>query len=756
MTLQLCVMSTFAMVVSLVVGKPMQQVEETRIESGMERSCEELMFFNDLGFRVAVERGVTDKCAAAKLEGHFGCRVANIQHNEASQLCASVGARLCTFDEIDANAGRGLGCNGLNDNGSYCWTSDSTERSECADTEAFATRCRHFNNGNSRTEDDESTLGSKFCKAKDSAGSLMCCASGGADLKSLLQEASEARLAETNCSQHVCAWDCAKVEGCGWVSKHGTCEDGQNTEAREMLSGQCDHVNRELVNMAPICRRFVCGKECSENKGCGWSKKWNECRPGKSTSPREMTMGVCAGAMVGGASRTTEDCSAASCGWDCAQLNGCGWSTPTNTCLYDRATRKDEFALESFEGGCSDQSLVAAGLDPCRRHTCGQECAAADGCGWSTGKDRCASGQTTSKKELASGDCSSLPVTTEQFCDQLKCGADCAASAPICGWGSQKNKCVPGAETSVHELNAGSCTNSTNCARHTCGKDCAKQDGCGWSTNRNRCVIGGKTSEEELPIGLCYGETTSTTATSTTTTETETSTTTATATSATLTTVTTATETTVTATSTTITTATTVVCVDHNPTDAPQWTDSDQDTCISYKNNEWCAKNEDGTWYGVGWGVTGDTFETYSNGGFDAGQVCCACGGGSTEYDTTTTTTTTPPCPLNVKYPLTFFTEKGLGKVYPCTEGDAKCNLAGHYPEFAPERFYKVATAKDCADICVNAPVCHGFQHKVQHKYCEVRLRYCVVHEHRGHADATMFSQKPNTPPPDLSLSLYF
>ena len=53
--------------------------------------------------------------------------------------------------------------------------------------------------------------------------------------------------------------------------------------------------------LAPICRRFGCGKECSENKGCGWSKKWNECRPGKSTPPREMTMGVCAGAMVGGA-----------------------------------------------------------------------------------------------------------------------------------------------------------------------------------------------------------------------------------------------------------------------------------------------------------------------------------------------------------------------------------------------------------------------------------------------------------------------
>eukprot|EP00729_Bicosta_minor_P000218 gene218-28294_t len=623
MTLQLYIVASLAVVVSLplVLGKPMKQIEEPDdFESDRERSCEELMFFDGLGFRVATEYGVTDVCAAAKLPGHFDCRVTSIEFEDASQLCTSVGARLCTFDEIDANAGRSLGCDGLNDDKSYCWTSDSTENSECAEDEAFATRCRHFNNGKFRTGEDDPTLGTKFCRSKAAAGSLMCCASGGTDLEALLREASEARLAEDDCSHNTCAWDCAQIQGCGWVSKHGTCEAGQNTEAREMLSGKCDHVDRNLINMSPICRKFTCGKDCSEVKGCGWSKKLNQCRPGKTTSPREMSMGACSGtgAAEGEGFRSSEDCSAASCGWDCAQLNGCGWSTPANACLYDRATRKVEYALESFEGGCSDQSLVAAGLDPCRRYTCGRTCAKADGCGWSSGRGRCASGQSTSKKELNQGDCTGLAPTTEEFCDQLNCGADCASSAPICGWSSQKDRCVPKGETSVHELNA-------------------------------------------------------------------------------------------------------VKCDDYNPTDAPQWTDSDQDTCVAYQNNEWCSKNEDGTWYGVGWGITGDTFETYANGGFHAGQVCCACGGGSTRFDTTTKTTTTQPCPLNVAYPLAFFEEKGLGKVYPCEEGDEqKCSMPGHYSDFAPERFYQISTAKACAEICFAAPVCHGFQHKVQHKFCEI------------------------------------
>lgn len=727
MTLQMYSVASLAVVVSLplVLGKPMKQIEEPDdFESDRERSCEELMFFDGLGFRVATEYGVTDVCAAAKLPGHFDCRVTSIEFEDASQLCTSVGARLCTFDEIDANAGRSLGCDGLNDDKSYCWTSDSTENSECAEDEAFATRCRHFNNGKFRTGEDDPTLGTKFCRSKAAAGSLMCCASGGTDLEALLREASEARLAEDDCSHNTCAWDCAQIQGCGWVSKHGTCEAGQNTEAREMLSGKCDHVDRNLINMSPICRKFTCGKDCSEVKGCGWSKKLNQCRPGKTTSPREMSMGACSGtgAAEGEGFRSSEDCSAASCGWDCAQLNGCGWSTPANACLYDRATRKVEYALESFEGGCSDQSLVAAGLDPCRRYTCGRTCAKADGCGWSSGRGRCASGQSTSKKELNQGDCTGLAPTTEEFCDQLNCGADCASSAPICGWSSQKDRCVPKGETSVHELNAGMCANSTSCARHTCGKDCIEQDGCGWSTKRHRCVIGGKTSEEELAIGLCYGDTTSTTATSTTTTRTETSTTTTTSTTVTSTTITTETGTTVTTKTSTTTTTTTVKCDDYNPTDAPQWTDLDQDTCVAYQNNEWCSKNEDGTWYGVGWGITGDTFETYANGGFHAGQVCCACGGGSTRFDTTTKTTTTQPCPLNVAYPLAFFEEKGLGKVYPCEEGDEqKCSMPGHYSDFAPERFYQISTAKACAEICFAAPVCHGFQHKVQHKFCEVR-----------------------------------
>lgn len=184
-------------------------------------ACEDLIATHGANsFRVAIDHGVTNTCAAAKLRGAFECHISTIAHGDAHATCASIGARLCTFAEIDAHATRGLGCDGLYDEGSYCWTSDSA--SECADGEAMATRCRHFGGD----QKDDPTLGVAFCRTKSELGSLACCATGGPDLVDLVSTSQGREFANADCSPYDCAYDCAHVPGCGW-SSHQVCEAGQ-------------------------------------------------------------------------------------------------------------------------------------------------------------------------------------------------------------------------------------------------------------------------------------------------------------------------------------------------------------------------------------------------------------------------------------------------------------------------------------------------------------------------------------------------
>ena len=56
------------------------------------------------------------------------------------------------------------------------------------------------------------------------------------------------------------------------------------------------------------------------------------------------------------------------------------------------------------------------------------------------------------------------------------------------------------------------------------------------------------------------------------------------------------------------------------------WQDRDGDSCDSYISREWCTATSG---YGPRWGTSGDTFDTYNNGG-TAVEVCCGCGGGTT------------------------------------------------------------------------------------------------------------------------------
>jgi len=690
------------------------------------RSCEELIDQDGLDFRVATKFGVGDACAAAKLAGHFECSVSSIGFDDAEAQCAAVGARLCTFDELNQNVGRGLGCPGMYDDASMCWTSDdgASDASMCEEGEAVASRCRGFNGGIHQHEADES-LGTSFCRQKSAVGSLVCCASGGV---------AERRVFSETCAQHTCGFDCSKEPGCGWNTPHSACMADEKTMQREMLNGDCAHVDRSQVNMNRLCRNIKCGAECAAFEGCGWSMKLMECKPGKKTSPKEMNMGICDD--TDEASRFV-DCGKHTCGWDCAQEEGCGWSSATALCLLGRSTSKAEWG----QGVCSDDSLNAAGIDPCTRYTCGSTCPADKNCGWSTNKQECQTGKSTRPQELTEGTgcptTTAPPPTLKEFCEQLICGSDCAASFPLCGWASEQNKCTPGGTTSNGELNAGFCQNSTTCERHTCGSDCAEEEGCGWSFNRGRCITGGSTSDSELEIGLCYGDTTSTTSSvtsKTTTTATETSATTTTHTSVTT---STATDTTTTATGSSITTGTTTTrttefCENLSTKNGKAWQDKDGDICEGYVKNLWCAVKDGEYTYGVGWGSEGDEWATYTKDGMHAGQACCACGGGSSsDFDQAAVTAPTAPptksCEKDINDPVSFFGSAIFGRSMLCGMpgwGEDKCGQEGWHSDFVEPKigvYNDVKTQADCAKICLDeGDACKGFQHKQQHMYCEI------------------------------------
>lgn len=207
------------------------------------KTCETLMYAEELPFRVATNMGVTETCAAAKIPGHFGCHVSNISYPNAELACESVGARLCTFAEINSNAARGLGCHGLYEEDSYCWVSDGG--SQCAEDEVLATRCRHYNAGKHQPDP---AAGHTVCRKKDNVaeqpGSLVCCATGGPDFAAITAERPENRelsAGEQKCSDIKCGADC--TGRCGW-SSHGFCRAGQRTAPREMLEGECDHIDR--------------------------------------------------------------------------------------------------------------------------------------------------------------------------------------------------------------------------------------------------------------------------------------------------------------------------------------------------------------------------------------------------------------------------------------------------------------------------------------------------------------------------------
>ena len=292
-------------------------------------------------------------------------------------------------------------------------------------------------------------------------------------------------------------------------------------------------------------------------------------------------------------------CGVHGCGTDCAAAEGCGWSTNAMKCVTGGKTSAAEMAM----GDCGT-GLRVASREECAAHACGASCAAAEGCGWSTTRMRCLPGLKTSKAEMAMGECDDA-VIGSQSCDVHTCGAACAA-APGCGWSSGRMRCIAGAKTSKAELIMGpGCTDresTQQCGAYKCGHECALAEGCGWSSPRMACVAGAVTSKRELV--MCTGDPAPSTAA------------------------------TAPATASTAAPATAPRC-----TDDGSWVDSEGDSCHQYEVLGYCL---DGA-FGPFWDSTSN-FRDYAVRGVDASMACCACGGGgltSTAAPTTTTTTTT-------------------------------------------------------------------------------------------------------------------
>lgn len=308
-------------------------------------------------------------------------------------------------------------------------------------------------------------------------------------------------------------------------------------------------------------------------------------------------------------------------------------------CVPGGRTKKREMTM----GNCTGIDLTQFTGPDCARHTCGYTCAATSGCGWSMQHGLCKAGHRTVESEYMAGSCTaadiaSMPEGTDTLmCRQYTCGTNCAA-VEGCGWNSARQKCVTGASTAARQMLEGDCPGdnavaeadqlAAQCASHRCAAECYAVTGCGWNTPRMRCIAGARTSQQEL--GMCTDDadwveptmptdlppTTSQTRRVRTTTQPA------------------ETEAEIAATTTAITT-TAITCQD-SPIG---WTDNEGDGCEFYNTRDWCTAAGAA---GLGW-MSGDSFEQYRHMGRTAIQVCCACGGGELPTRPPTRPPTLPP-----------------------------------------------------------------------------------------------------------------
>jgi len=205
-------------------------------------------------------------------------------------------------------------------------------------------------------------------------------------------------------------------------------------------------------------------------------------------------------------------------------------------------------------------------------------------------------------------------------------------------------------------------------------------------------------------MGICTSTSTSTVTTTTTTTAT-------TATTITVTTTTTATTTTGTTTIATTAIATTA-CVDRMLVSGDVWTDNEGEGCAAYATKNYCFNGD----YATGWGDGTDTFETYTSGGFHAGQICCICGGGvapagGVDRGAAAQNAGTTPCPFTSERELDYF---DLVKATTVIDQVVQPNTQ------IGEMLEKIKNHYTCARLCKKNDECTGFEFKRNQRFCRL------------------------------------
>lgn len=221
------------------------------------------------------------------------------------------------------------------------------------------------------------------------------------------------------------------------------------------------------------CGLHTCGALCVGP--CGWSRNQNRCVLGGNTVAAELELGPgCAASQTTTVSSATSalDCTSITCSNDC--IDSCGWSSSKNLCILGGTTTSSEVNLGPGCGDVAPTTAAPTTAFDCGSILCSNFCTFP--CGWSTNKDLCVFGGTTTASEVDLGP-----------------GCGIASSATEASVESNTTTSLP--TTTLVSLTG------EECLAITCSNDCSGV--CGWSSNRNECILGGRTTSSEVNLGVC-------------------------------------------------------------------------------------------------------------------------------------------------------------------------------------------------------------------------------------------------------------
>lgn len=509
---------------------------------------------------------------------------------------------------------------------------------------------------------------------------------------------------QARCEAYTCGAACATDIRCGWSTKKSKCVPGAKTNNNELLLGDCDG---NFPGLPPVqyCKEMKCGATCRSRAGCGWSTPKMECLPGKSTSKKELVMGLCTEADLALAGIDT--CSQYECGVDCANAPGCGWSGSRQECLQGLQTSDRELRMGNCQRGSTCGLLL-----------CAQECAAEEGCGWSVNQNRCRAGAKTNKATLEENPCTDWtpapvtaaptrsPTTTPDVIDET-------ASASCDNDDSWEDK--NGNDCRDYEKNDWCSVSRV---------DMGGKQGANWQTGDNFedfknsdgvhagdacCACGGGTWQNVPTPSPTQAPTTSSPTTSPPTASPTVHPT------ARPTTQPTKVPTTAAPTTASPTTPAPTGCFDWYVNRV--WGDRDGDGCNEY--SAWC---EDGTYKEGAW-APGETFADYADeNGVDAGDACCVCGGGSLEPVTAPPTTAQPTTATpTTQAPTTAAptTAAPTAATYTKIDDTRVCSTTNH--ALAERQLWgSDRTFDQCAKRCSGSRNCNYFLYQPGNGFCRL------------------------------------